>query len=218
MSVNINDFKIYTEDILVNKNQSGNTITPAQFNIAANRAQMIPFEEDRLIFLKTGESSDFLDWFLRNTIVNPDKYTGYVAYPKDFQHTADVRSYYKGRERKVALVANSAWGDVQQSELMVPSLYFPKYTEFANEYRFLPRNIGTVMLDYWKEPQKPVWAYTIVSNVPTYDPIKSVDFEFPSFALERVAEAYLSIIAQNLKDPQLAQFADIKGKENKSIV
>jgi hypothetical protein len=216
--VNINDFKIYTEGILSNKVQSGNTITPSQFNIAAHRAQMIVFEKDRLTFLKTGESSDYLDWFLVNTIINPNQLTGYAPYPKGFQHTAGVRSYYNGKEQKVDLVTNNAWGEIQQSELMPPTLNFPKYTEFAGEYRFLPRNIGTVMLDYWKEPVKPVWGYKIVNNVAVYDPATSVDFEWESFALEMVADAYISIIAQNLKDQQLAQYAEVKGKQNNSIV
>lgn len=216
--VNINDFKIYTENILANKVQSGNTITPAQFNVAAHRAQMIVFEKDRLTFLKTGESSDFLDWFLVNKIINPDILTGYAPYPTDYQHTAGVRSYYNGKEQKVDLVTNNAWGEIQQSELMPPTLSFPKYTEFAGEYRFLPRNIGTVMLDYWREPVKPVWGYTIVNNVAVYDPTTSVNYEWGSFAVEMVADAYISIIAQNIKDQQLAQYAEVKGKQNNSIV
>ncbi len=216
--VNIDYFKKYTEDILANKNQSGNSITPSQFNIAANQAQMIIFERDRLTFLKTGESSDFLDWFLVNKIINPNILTGFAPYPADYQHTAGVRSYYNGKEQKVDLVTNNAWGEVQQSQLIPPTLDFPKYTEFAGEYRFLPRNIGTVMLDYWKEPIKPVWGYTTVNNVAVYNPLTSVDFEWASFSTEQVADAYISIVAQNLKDTQLAQYAELKSQQNKSIV
>jgi len=218
MSVNINEFKIYTEGILVNKNQSGNTITPSQFNIAAHRAQMIVFEKDRQTFLKTGESSDYLNWFLVNTIINPNYLTGFFPYPSNFQHTAGVRSYYNGKEQKVDLVTTNAWGEIQQSELIPATLEFPKYNEFAGKYRFLPRNIGTVMLDYWKEPIKPVWGYTIVNNVAVYNPATSVDFEWAEFALNSVASAYVSIIAQNLKDQQLAQFAEAKSKQNNSVV
>lgn len=218
MPVNINEFKIYTEGILVNKNQSGNTITPSQFNIAAHRAQMVIFEKDRQTFLKTGESSDYLNWFLVNTIINPNYLTGFAPYPSNFQHTCAVRSYYNGQEQKVDLVTNNAFGEIQQSQLMPATLDFPKYTEFAGKYRFLPRNIGIVMLDYWREPRKPVWGYTIVNNVAVYNAAASVDFEWSQFAVEMVAEAYVSIIAQNLKDQQLAQFAEAKSKQNNSIV
>ncbi len=218
MSVNVNDFVIYSENILANKVSSGNTITPLQRNVALHRAQMIPFEQDRLVFLKTGESSDYLDWFLKTVIAQPNALTGFLPYPNDYQHTAGVRSYYNGREQKVDLVTNNAWGEVQQSELLTPTLNFPKYTEFAGEYRFLPRNIGTVMVDYWKLPQKPVWGYTIVNNVAVYNPATSVDFEFGDFAVERVSACYISIIAENIRDNQLAQFAQAQKQQNNSIV
>lgn len=216
--VNINEFKVYCENIIANKTQSGNTITPVQFNIAAHRAQMMVFEKDRLMFLKTGESSDYIDWFLKTVTISPNQKTGYADYPKEYQHTAGVRSYYNGGERKVELVTNSAWGEIQQSVLEGPSLLYPKYTEFSGEYRFLPRNIGIVMLDYWKEPQKPFWAYTVVNNVAVYDPVNSVDFEWAQFALEMVADVYIGIIAQNIKDSQLAAYVDNQKKQNNSLL
>ena len=53
MSVNIDSFKRYTE-YLANKKQSGNSLTPKQFNEAANRAQMQVFEKDRAVFISEG--------------------------------------------------------------------------------------------------------------------------------------------------------------------
>lgn len=217
MSVNINSFKVFVEAIQ-NKNQAGNTITPAQFNSFAHQAQMQVFEKDRLIFLKTGDSSDFIDYFLKSIIVSPNYSTGYLSYPLDFQHTAGVRSYYNGKERPVELIENKAWGEVQASELMMPTKIFPKYTEFSGEYRFLPRDIGIVMLDYWKEPVKPVWAYTIVNNVPTYNPSASVDFEWGAFALNAVASVYLQLCGVNLKDVELSNFSSQFQKETNSIL
>lgn len=217
MGQNIDVFK-KTSEFISAKVQSGNTVTPAQFPLIADQAQLLPFEQDRLIFLKTGESSDYLDWFLKNTIINPSVFTGYANYPSDFQHTAGVRSYYNGSERTVDLVTNKAWGDIQQSELEPATLLFPKYTEFNSEYRFLPRNIGIVMLDYWKRPVKPIWAYTIVNNVPVYNPTGSVDFEWPEFALNRVMSVYLQLIGINLQSKELLAFSSQFKQENQSIL
>jgi len=217
MPVNVNTFKS-TAEFIMNKTQSGNTVTPNQFPLIANQAQLVPYEEDRLVFLRTGESSDYLDWFLKNTIINPSSLTGYAPYPSDFQHTAGVRAYYNGIERPVELVENKAWGEVQASELMAPTNLFPKYTEFLSEYRFLPRNIGIVMLDYWKKPVVPVWAYTIVNNVPVYNPVGSVDFEWEAFSFNRVLSVYLQLCGCNLKDAQLSQFANEFKQENKSLL
>jgi hypothetical protein len=217
MPVNINAFKLFVEAIS-NKSQSGNTVTVSEFEIFCHQAQMQVFEKDRLTFLKTGDSSDFLDWFLKSTTINPSTLTGYAPYPKDFQHTAGVRAYYNKIERPVELVENKAWGEVQASKLFPPTRLFPKYTEFASEYRFLPKNIGIVMLDYWKEPVKPVWGWTIVNNNQVYDPSTSVDFEWADFATNQIASVYLSLIGCNLKDKELEGFSQQFKAENNNLL
>lgn len=217
MPTNINTFKA-TSEVLINKVQSGNAVTPTQFNLLADQAQMLCFEEDRLIFLKTGESSDFLDWFLQNIIINPNILTGYAPYPVDFQHTAGVRCYYNGVERPVELCENKAWGETQASELFNPTRIFPNYTEFNGEYRFLPRDIGIVMLDYWKRPTAPVWNYTIVNNVPVYNPSGSVDFDWEFFAFNRIMAVYLQLVGINLQSQPLLQFAAQFKQEAQSVI
>lgn len=215
--VNVNTFKIFTEG-LANKVQSGNSINDDQRDEFYHRAQMQLFEKDRLTFLKTGESSDFLDTFLVSTTLNPKSSTGYASYPANFQHTAGVRAYLDGVERPVEHVTNNAWGGVQASELNPPTRVFPKFTEFANEYRFLPRNIGIVMLDYWKEPVKPVWGWSDVNNVQVYDASKSTDFEFDSFSMNAVAAIFLSYFGINIKDADLEQFSQQLGSQNNTIL
>ena len=217
MSVNVNYFFRLT-DAIANKNQAGQTLTAEQKDDFAHQAQMSLFEKDRLTFLKTGDSSDFLDWFLKSTTINPDPLTGYANYPPDFQHTAGVRAYFMGIERPVELVENKAWGEVQASKLFAPTRLFPKYTEFSGEYRFLPRNIGIVMLDYWKEPVKPKWGWTIVNNEQVYDPNTSVDFEFAEFSVNTIAAIYLQLIGVNLSDANIQQFAETFKSENQNLL
>lgn len=217
MSVNINSFRVFVQAVQ-NKAQSGNSVTTDQFNSFCHQAQMLLFEKDRLIFLKTGDMSDFLSWFLVNAVLNPNINTGYLAYPTNYQHTAGVRSYYNGKERPVELVENKAWGEVIASELMPPTKIFPKYTEFANEYRFLPRDIGIVMLDYWREPVKPIWNYTTVNNKQVYTPTGSVDFEWAPAFLNAVASIYLQLIGCNIKDRELSAFANQYLDESNSIL
>ena len=219
---NINNFKTFVE-FCSGKVQSGNTVTTPQFNELCNQAQLQIFEKDRLIFLKTQESSDFLDWFLKNLVLNPNPSTGFLPYPPDFQHTSAVRSYYvkpnqTSFEVKVDLVKNTDWGTISSSQLQKPTKRFPKYTEFKDEYRFLPKDIGIVMLDYYKTPVAPVWGYTIVNNQELYDPTTSTDFEFADFATNEVAAVYLGYIGINLLEPELEQFAEMQKKETNSLL
>ncbi len=215
--VNINSFRVFVQAVQ-NKVNSGNSVTVSQFNAFCHQAQLLLFEKDRLIFLKTGDMSDFLSWFLVNAVLNPDVTTGYLSYPANYQHTAGIRSYYNGKERPVDLVENKAWGEVIASELMAPTKIFPKYTEFADEYRFLPRDIGIVMLDYWKEPVKPIWNYTIVNNKEVYTATGSVDFEWGAYSVNAVAANYLKLIGCNISDQHLSAFANELSKESNSIL
>jgi hypothetical protein len=217
MPVNIDYFFKLAAGIS-NKVQSGGSFTVDQKNIFANQAQLQLFEKDRLTFIKTGESSDYLTWFLRNVTINPNRATGYFPYPSDFQHTAGIRAYYGGKERPIQKVTTQAWGDIQVSVLQSADRIFPKYSEFADEFRFLPRDISIVMLDYWKTPVKPIWNYSIVNNQQVYNPVGSVDFEFPEFSLNDVMANYLSLIGVNLKDSMLEQFSQQFKAENNNIL
>lgn len=219
MSVNVNYFKNFVE-FCANKVQVGGTVSPAQFDFLANQAQLLIFEKDRQIFLQTQETSDYLELFFKNltTSVPP---TGLLAYPSDFQHTASVRAYYvraagQSTEITVDPVKNKDWGDISSSQLQKPTKRFPKYTEFKREYRFLPMDIGTVMVDYFATPRIPVWGFTMISGRPVYNPATSVDFEFDEFAINAVASAYLQFIGVNLKDGELSQFAQMFKQESNS--
>ena len=73
-----------------------------------------------------------------------------------------------------------------------------------------------IELDYFKTPPAPVWGYTTVNNRPVYDPATSTNFIWDSFALNEVAAAYLALIGVNLKDNELAAFAQMYKQETNS--
>ena len=219
MSVNVNSFKLFTE-FVSNKVQSGNAVTVSQFNDVANRAQMQLFEKDFQTFLMTNEISEYLKVFLRNKIYS-GVLTGEISYPTDFQHIASLRRYYvlgngSGKEISITPVKNSSWGDIQISKLNEPTLRYPKYSEFSDVIRLLPRNMGIVMMDYFKKPTAPVWGYTVANNRPVYDPTASTNFEWDEYSLNNVAAIYLSLIGVNLKDSELAQFSELYKQQTNS--
>jgi hypothetical protein len=220
MSVNINTFKSFVE-FVSNKNQIGGTVTVTQFNEIANRAQMAKFEADRNVFIATGEITKYLEFFLKNTVKQVPP-TGELPYPSDWQHTAAIRSYFIRRklnpatgrfdatsvEVQVKESKDKNWGEIQISSLLQPSQRFPKYNEFANEYRFLPKSIGTVYVDYFSTPVAPIWGYTTPNGRPLYNPATSTDFTWDDFAFNEIAMIYLQIIGCNLKDRELSAFSN----------
>ncbi len=212
MSKSIDEFKRFVE-FVTNKAQTGNTVTPTQFNEIANRAQMQIFERDYKQFLMDKTITEFLSSFLKNTSLIIDSF-GNASYPSDYQHGVSMRSYYgipggQSVEVEVKEEDNYDWGKLQVSQLFVPDKRFPKFSHFATEMRFLPRDLAIAQLDYLATPPKPVWNYTVVSNAPVYAASGSVDFLWDDYATNEVAAVYLSIIQCNLKDGDLAQFAQM---------
>ncbi len=218
---NINNFREFVFYVM-NKNQVGNSLTIPEFNSICNRSQMQVFEKDRAIFVTKQEVSDFLGLFLKNKTTSVPA-SGVFPYPSDLEHIASIRSYYVRPEGKsveilVQPVKNRDWGEVSSSQLQTPTKRFPKYTEFGEEFRFLPMNIGIVMIDYFKTPVAPVWGYTIVNGRPVYDSASSVDFEWSDFAFNNVAANFLSLVGCNLKDTMLEQFAEQYKSETNSVL
>jgi len=209
MSVNINDFKIFVEGISA-KVQVGNTLTVTQFNEFCNQAQMLKFEQDRNIFIAQDEISTYLSLFLKNQVSTVPA-NGNLAHPADLEHIASIRSYYVtpegvGMEVPVQSVRNADWGKVVSSQLLQATKEFPKYSWFNNQIRFAPKNVGIIMLDYFRTPVVPEWNFTVASGRAVYDPITSVNFEWDSFATNAVAAIFLQLFATSIKDAELMQF------------
>jgi hypothetical protein len=218
MAKNVDEFKRFVE-FVSNKAQSGNTVTPTQFNEVANRAQMQVFERDYKRFEQDNTITEFLSFFLKNKTIIISA-SGNGAYPSDYQHTSSVRSYYvrpgaaSAAEVEVKEENNFEFGKLQMSQLFIPDRRFPKYSHFSTEMRFLPRDLGIAQMDYFKTPAKPFWNYTIVSNAAVYSASGSTNFEWDDFATNEVAAVYLSLIGCNLKDMELSNFAQMFKAEN----
>lgn len=220
MPYNINTFKEDYE-LISRKLRSGNTLDAAQFNINAQQATLQKFENDRAIFLKTQETSDFLEIYLKTKIGSPDPLTGYWAYPSDFLHTASMRRYnvipdQQSNEIPFTPVKNRSWGDINRSQLTPATLQFPKYTEFGDKFKILPKNVGIVYMDYFKQPTQPIWNFTVISDTEVYNPVGSVDFEWDSYSAPEVMANFLQIVGINLKDTELSQFAQMYKQESNS--
>lgn len=214
MAKNVDEFKRFVE-FVSNKTQTGNTVTPTQFNEVANRAQMQVFERDYKRFLQDNGITDFLSYFLKNKSIIINSY-GEGNYPSDYQHTASMRHYYAkgGVEVDVKEEDIYDFGKLQVSQLFKADERFPKYAAFATHFRFLPRDLGLAQLDYFKTPVKPFWNYTVVSNAPVYSASGSTNFEWDDFATNEVAAVYLSLIGCNLKDMELSSFAEMFKAQN----
>ena len=219
MGVSVDYFRQFTE-YCTNKNQAGQTVTPEQFNIVANQAQMLQFTNDYETFVQTGVVSNYLKTFLKiGTVYQVPPTTATIPYPSDFQYISSVRRLYNGTQIKVEYINNEDVGDVlTPNSLLAPTHRFPKYQYIEDGINFFPNDIGVIYLDYFATPTAPIWNYTITNNEPVYNPIGSVNFDWDSYFLNNISAVYLSLVGVNLSDTNIAGFAEMFKKETKVAI
>jgi hypothetical protein len=210
MAVNINYFKEYCFTI-INKVQSGYSITEAQGDILFNQSQQFPYDQDYDIFVKSEMKTitQYLNTFLKKKVSLSVDSEGNAPVPSDYLHTASMRRYYVRPDGqsvfiRVRSVSNDAWGDIQISSLNKPIPRFSKFTEYSNYFSFDPKS-GIYQLDYFKVPVAPIWNFTIEDDTAVYNSVGSVNYEFDEFAVNRVAGWFIYLFGKNVGNELIAK-------------
>ena len=225
----INVDRIYQRVLtLANKEQRG-YITPQEFNIFANQAQMDIFEQyfyDLNQFLRTPGNStihaDMVD-ILEEKIgvfeaTNPLTLTNGVGALEalgDFYRLTSIRDgniFFESVTRKEARL-------FQLSPLALPTATRPVYMldQANNRVTVFGRMPLTVNVDYIRTPIPVNWTYVVVQGKALYNnnATDAQDFELhPSEETELVLKI-LTLAGFTLKDPNLLQLA--AGEDTKNI-
>jgi hypothetical protein len=204
------DYFIQLYSAIAEKNNVGQTLTPDQQNIFMNQAQLQLMSEDYQTFFKTKVVTNFLQTYLKvGTPIPVPASTGLIAYPTDLQYVSSVSHYYNSLWYDSEYVDSADWDKIQMpNSLLKPTFRFTKYRQIDNGIEFAPKTIGISKVAYFKTPTPPIWNYTIVNNEPVYTSTGSVDFECDSFNTNRLMAIFLQLVGINLKDTDVAGFAN----------
>ena len=223
MSVNVNT--VYSRVLaILNKEQRG-FLTPQEFNLFANQAQMDLFEQYFYDVNQFGrmhgndtEYSDMLNIlnekiaaFATETLLNHTA-SGYFVLPSNFYRLGTVLI---GNNQAQRLNRNE-YRTVINSPLAAPSDRFPVYIENASGYKVYSATEETtgVTFEYVKKPDNVVWSGQNINGVPLYDSNTSTDFNLhPSEETELVIKI-LELAGLLIKDLNLYQIA--AGEEAKN--
>jgi len=208
-------------ELLSQKTQSGG-FSPAQFNLSADRAQMQLFERDFKSWQANEDVTEALSYFMDDDVPFAVPADGKVLYPSNYTHTVDVRRYYVASSGSGTMipcqeVKAADVGEILISQLRPPTLRFPKFVEYDSHWQFYPKNVGTVIIDYFRRPSTPLWAFTIVNGRPVYDAANSVQFEFPDFAHNEIVGIMCSHLGINIRETQLQEFAEMFKQQNAQV-
>ena len=241
--MNINDIFEFNL-VRLNKHQSGRTITPEDFNLVAKMINYVyykvkvglpeqyqpgnPFPPQAWQVSQkiTDDMAQIIVWmggpdYPAMTI---DKY-GAAEIPLDYvAFSSCYYDYLKQQDcgdepspRSVEFVIDSVFADRVQSVIKRPDMEYPIAKWIGNrKVQFMPKNLRSVNFTYLREPITHHFAYTYDGNNDIiYDPINSVQFEWPQVALSDIANLIFEIMSQNIKsqlDIQMAVQRKLQGQ------
>jgi hypothetical protein len=211
-------------DFIIKKSNSGGYLTPDEFNLIINRAQIQYFNKlygnqndyrydrpvPKIAYAITEKISNSLSPFLSDSTALVVDGNGQVNIPSDLFQTVSITHTIDGIEYEITRVEQDRIANNLSSYYDAPTSDFPIYSQLRTKFQFYPKDLATASLFYLKKPTDMVWGYTTVSGRPVYNSGTSVQPLWKDMDMNEIIYIALSYIGVNLKDPDVSQFAQLK--------
>ena len=212
---------------LANKEQRG-YITPQEFNLFANQAQMDIFEQyfydinqfsripgnDTLYADPLNILEEKIEIFHTSTTLSGS--TNIFDLPEDYYRLAQVRynNPTLGYGVEIEKLTHKKLMVARNSPLTAPTLSRPAYYVKDTRIIVVPATINSIDVNYIKEPIKAEWSGYNVGGAFQYNDGTSVDFELHISEETKLVIKILSLAGITLKDPGLYQIAGAEDNKN----
>jgi hypothetical protein len=111
-------------------------------------------------------------------------------------------------ERPVEIVSDNEFGNRQISKIVAPSPQYPIGKFEKDRIIIAPSNAAQrAKLSYLRQPNTPVWGYTLVNNRPKYDSSLSTDLDAPREAFNAIAIRVLGFLGIHLREQDLQAYS-----------
>ena len=203
---------------LANKEQRG-YITPQEFNLLANQAQMEIFEqyfydqksEDQNLKNSTEFSNvdemldEKLSIFKNTQALTVTGSTGTL--PSNMYRLGSL--FYASSLIEVEQVTEEELMYLQQSPLAKPSTYCPAFVRSGGSTVTLyPSPTTAINLNYIKKPAKVVWGYAVINDKALYNNGSSTNFELHGGDETELVYKILSLAGITIAKPGLGTYAE----------
>lgn len=216
---------------LANKEQRG-YITPQEFNLFADHAQMEIFEQyfydlnqfKRLPGNSTGHSDMATN--LEEKISFFERYDRMAEVTGQYGNVSlsDFSRFYRLQMVRVDYETNSGFVVAEEIQLNELQKYGtsplggwnkkrPVYTRYTNSMKVYPypgpsaSSNDRVLISYIQKPLNPNWAYVVVNNKPLYNSTSSMDFELHASEEAELVYRILALAGIAIEKTQLSQMA-----------
>jgi len=207
---------------IINKEQRG-YVTPQEFNLFADHAQMDIFEQYfydiNQLSRVPGNDTDYSDIInnLEEKIAIFEKIeqltifqNPYYKKPDDVYRVSSLQSTFGEIER----VTQKEYLNIQLSPLAKPTLKRPVYTDSSQGFRLYPNIRRRNFLHYIKRPVEVKWGYVVVGEHALYEPDDSVNFELHASEENNLVIKILALAGITIKDPSVYQMATAEDNKN----
>ena len=206
---------------IANKEQRG-YITPQEFNLFADQAQMDIFEQyfyDINQFNRIpGNDTEYADMltlleekiaiFKNIKLLNYS--SPYFQKPRELYRLGTLETGFGEIEQ----VTNKEYLNIKLSPLAKPTLKRAVFVDTPQGYRIYPTFTNNVQCHYIRKPRTAKWGYNIIGENALWDPNKSENFQLHPSEENNLIIKILALAGIAIKDVNLYQIASQEDVKN----
>jgi len=213
------------------KDQRG-FITPAEFNLMAQQAELELYNE-RLQVVMEGSQAKKIAGYYKKALTPAVAEQDILPFLFDTEFTitgstTSIRSdyvcqlYIKSNNVPIDIVTTKNVGQILRSSLVKPSTDFPvallsRAGSGATKISVFPESIGVVTVYYYRYSSKPTWNYVTIAGKPVYDSSNSRAFEISSRCHGELVIKILGYLGVSIREADLVNYAQAKEVEQDKI-
>jgi hypothetical protein len=215
---------------IANNDQTGNKFTPSDYNSYLARANEDKFRKEyglpeswvpgstplQIGWQVTQNSTDALRRFVEFAVIPLT--AGVGPLPPGYVHVSSAHTQNAGtdpdgvpfqRTVPVTMLPENKVGERLGHPYLAPEEMYPIGTLTGNNIMIWPTSSVNVSMYYLRMPVTPVWGYTIANDEPVYNPVTSVQMEWPEVYHIDIARLILGYMGIFNREPQLSQYAEM---------
>jgi hypothetical protein len=195
----------------IERKEMGSYHTHAQIDAALDAAQKELFKQ----YLEQYTSS--LDKKLpsalypfRTSAAFTSTSSGIITYPADLEHLLVLYPLTNGLPNTVRIVEFAELPEALNSQLRRVSTTRPIGIDGDKEFQIFPKEVRSGNMYYLRSPKTPLFSYTQVGRVVTYNAGTSVNLEFSDIYVDKIISKALMFLGINMSEAEIVNFGATK--------
>lgn len=211
MARNIND--IYNFVLYIVRKERGVFINPTSFNANINAGQLDAVQD---WFAPYGQTQNLHDALrpIRVYYQFTSDSSGFVSFPSNYIHLLGQPFTVAGSTvNRIDFVNEDELPFALTSQLRAVSNSYPIAVDTNVGFSIYPQQTQVGFFNYLRLPNAPIFGYTQVGRVITYNVNSSVQIEFLDTYVNNILAKSLKYAGINMNEQQVSQFAEIYSQE-----